>query len=235
MLTVYGIETKSKRSFSVVGIALTLQQCLPFTVLKLQTYWITKTQYYRCNSAYRLRYWNALVVKRLVNSILVSCNSAYRLRYWNSIWLLDDVSTKYLLQQCLPFTVLKHGPSVTKDGIDAGCNSAYRLRYWNQLMFWKNSSLLLQVATVLTVYGIETVPGTKTDVHYILSCCNSAYRLRYWNFRNINIFCWNIEWLQQCLPFTVLKLYNKLKRTYTITDGLQQCLPFTVLKRNSRT
>ena len=38
-----------------------------------------------------------------------------------------------LLQQCLPFTVLKH---------------AEKLHYWSQS----------SVATVLTVYGIETLP-----------------------------------------------------------------------------
>ena len=60
-----------------------------------------------------------------------------------------------LLQQCLPFTVLKHTISPQK-------LSKYAL-----------------VATVLTVYGIETIqvrnmPHAK-------------------------------PWLQQCLPFTVLK------------------------------
>ena len=35
------------------------------------------------------------------------------------------------------------------------------------------------VATVLTVYGIETY---SLDMEYFLQvCCNSAYRLRYWN------------------------------------------------------
>ena len=34
------------------------------------------------------------------------------------------------------------------------------------------------VATVLTVYGIETFPGT-IYTWFKSSCCNSAYRLRY--------------------------------------------------------
>ena len=58
-----------------------------------------------------------------------------------------------LLQQCLPFTVLK--------------------------LVYSHTAGLMLVATVLTVYGIET------QIHY-QDClledrysCNSAYRLRY--------------------------------------------------------
>ena len=57
------------------------------------------------------------------------------------------------LQQCLPFTVLKPQHK----------NKLCRNRYY--------------VATVLTVYGIETF-STKYSF-FIISCCNSAYRLRY--------------------------------------------------------
>ena len=35
------------------------------------------------------------------------------------------------------------------------------------------------VATVLTVYGIETLLFIKTTFLVNLSCCNSTYRLRY--------------------------------------------------------
>ena len=70
-----------------------------------------------------------------------------------------------------------------------------------------NTGLLRHaVATVLTVYGIET-DSTKSRM-------NSA-----------------ISGLQQCLPFTVLKqrMYTIENRTLN-TEQLQQCLPFTVLK-----
>ena len=72
-----------------------------------------------------------------------------------------------MLQQCLPFTVLK------QQGF------ALTLR-------------VVQVATVLTVYGIET----------------SAYRLQPYSNQQ----------LQQCLPFTVLKLEWKffILRVWTI-------------------
>ena len=37
--------------------------------------------------------------------------------------------------------------------------------------------LVIQVATVLTVYGIET--GSMSSNKYTIFCCNSTYRLRY--------------------------------------------------------
>ena len=82
-----------------------------------------------------------------------------------------------------------------------GCNSAYRLRYWNA-SYTLILSGFISVATVLTVYGIETFTS---------------------NFRRRTL-----RWLQQCLPFTVLKLF--LNERYIRFFSLQQCLPFTVLK-----
>ena len=66
------------------------------------------------------------------------------------------------------------------------------------------ASAILSVATVLTVYGIET------NFLDSVTAIDTA--------------------LQQCLPFTVLKPYieDKVNNEY----GLQQCLPFTVLKRS---
>ena len=62
------------------------------------------------------------------------------------------------------------------------------------------------VATVLTVYGIETNPR---------------------NLRFVQIFQ-----LQQYLPFTVLKHVPCAMETSSCLQGqLQQYLPFTVLKR----
>ena len=62
------------------------------------------------------------------------------------------------LQQCLPFTVLKL------------CNSS------------EGHTTSFDVATVLTVYGIETYSTFVVGIA-------------------------TVERLQQCLPFTVLKLY----------------------------
>ena len=61
-----------------------------------------------------------------------------------------------LLQQCLPFTVLKHGNAVVTLDLRDGT-----------------------VATVLTVYGIETEKAVETKDAEIEASCNSAYRLRY--------------------------------------------------------
>ena len=63
------------------------------------------------------------------------------------------------------------------------------------------------VATVLTVYGIET-----------LQMDNSLYKRKL---------------LQQYLPFTVLKLNDTLRLFELIWFTLQQYLPFTVLKLSS--
>ena len=100
MLTVYGIETTDKPP--TICTYFKLQQCLPFTVLKL------------------------------------------------NVTNFDNIHDAEL-QQCLPFTVLK--PTNTSD-----------------------KSTTNKVATVLTVYGIETYGANP---HSSPHSCNSAYRLRY--------------------------------------------------------
>ena len=55
VLTVYGIETLTLRSYK--SKFLELQQCLPFTVLKLiQSGFYDSELLESCNGAYRLRY-----------------------------------------------------------------------------------------------------------------------------------------------------------------------------------
>ena len=63
------------------------------------------------------------------------------------------------------------------------------------------------VATVPTVYGIETIPTRCGNLKHLLT-----------------------GKLQQYLPFTVLKLRISLKIIMNIQRKLQQYLPFTVLK-----
>ena len=64
VLTVYGIETtriRPRRSSNPQ-----LQQPLPFTVLKQESFHITCVTITKsCNSAYRLRYWNHIVCTSL--------------------------------------------------------------------------------------------------------------------------------------------------------------------------
>ena len=58
-----------------------------------------------------------------------------------------------------------------------------RLRYevfQNLILSPMNTGLLRPaVATVLTVYGIETPQGFFLLLFVVLNCCNSPYRLRY--------------------------------------------------------
>ena len=82
------------------------------------------------------------------------------------------------------------------------------------------------VATVLTVYGIET--------SYDVSLCNQWWSLQQclpFTVLKPNHICniWlSFRKLQQCLPFTVLKLAKTF--CHASLCVLQQCLPFTVLK-----
>ena len=107
VLTVYGIETIHNSILHNIYIH-ELQQYLPFTVLKrrashtiafrycwvatvltvygIETYICISTQciLLRCNSTYRLRYWNGYTAVKFDHvASLECCNSTYRLRYWN--------------------------------------------------------------------------------------------------------------------------------------------------------
>ena len=139
-----------------------LQQYLPFTVLK-RFFWrlVSIGRSPSCNSTYRLRYWNRAATRRVLLSLMLRCNSTYRLRYWNLKW---------------SFSTLQNGIK--------GCNSTYRLRYWNLFV----CVIILNeenftVATVLTVYGIETMATASLVI--TSAGCNSTYRLRYWNLLNV--------------------------------------------------
>ena len=135
---------------------ISLQQSLPFTVLKQATD------------------RNHL---QLINS---RCNSPYRLRYWNKRLPWRNALADNELQQSLPFTVLKLWlASMRKSNAFRCCNSTYRLRYWNALSFLyslpgtstklqqhlpftvlklrKNAFCFLICIAAPTVYGIETV------------------------------------------------------------------------------
>ena len=107
VLTACGIETNPIRTHS--RWSLQLQQCLPLVVLKLCCIKHVNVlqQLIRCNSTYRLRYWNPTNSPALFACL--SCNSTYRLRYWNGI---SSTATLITSLGC--------------------CNSTYRLRYWNK-------------------------------------------------------------------------------------------------------
>ena len=107
-----------------------------------------------------------------------------------------------MLQQCLPFTVLK-------------------------LLALPNlANALFRVATVLTVYGIETVVVKGKGINFDgLQQCLPFTVLKRSRKRFFLELC---HLLQQCLPFTVLKLM--IDRNSYFVSKLQQHLPFTVLK-----
>ena len=67
----------------------------------------------------------------------------------------SEGKTKMMKQQYLPFTVLEHTHQV------------------------RSQLVVFQVATVPTVYGIETALEQSQDAIETLIGCNSAYRLRY--------------------------------------------------------
>ena len=210
----------------------------------------------------------------------MSCNSAYRLRYWNAVSRSVAGAEAGRLQQCLPLAVLKldlmvegkfdedlHVATVlTACGIETlkqkritihriapSCNSAYRLRYWNQIKYSKQKKNI-KVATVLTACGIETIQyyfQARTKYNSLQQCLPLAVLklnnvLAYDDYvvivATVLTAC-GIEtrgwlrststqyyWLQQCLPLAVLKL-DQATSDQINNNRLQQCLPLAVLKR----
>ena len=81
-LTVYGIETNFCALFmeeKIMNVATAL------TVYGIETepkLFLIERISSRCNSTYRLRYWNTTMCY-MCQRVLFSCNSTYRLRYWN--------------------------------------------------------------------------------------------------------------------------------------------------------
>ena len=158
-----------------------LQQYLPFTVLKLCSDNFIETDVVGCNSTYRLRYWN----KRLMS--------------WIWIHILE-------LQQYLPFTVLKHAICITKPLVVVIRQlqqylpfTVLKLSHVN----WPPLTRSVLVATVLTVYGIET--------------CELPFFL-------------HDNWGMVATVLTVYGIETKREGVYVSSFKLQQYLPFTVLK-----
>ena len=162
-----------------------------------------------------------------------SCNSTYRLRYWN-------ISSGCLYSMNWP-----------------SCNSTYRLRYWNRyhaflfmcmisvatvftvygietlrvaILLWHISSI---VATVLTVYGIETkfvflIRSTKMIVATVLT----VYGIE----TDIDVKAGAV--VESCNSTYRLRYWNSKTSLISSTSfkwELQQYLPFTVLKPKSYT
>ena len=130
-----------------------LQQYLPFTVLKPDVFVFCKT------SNYVATVLTVYGIETNVNFVILNKFYAKLQQYLPFTVLkricFSDIECTQPLQQYLPFTVLK--PTVT-------------------LMFVPGRRF---VATVLTVYGIETLQGTPSLRRIQYHRCNSTYRLRY--------------------------------------------------------
>ena len=125
------------------------------------------------------------------------------LKHWAS-----NLETNLTLQQYLPFTVLKH-----------------HLRY-----FYGYDLLSLQQYLPFTVLKHNRNFDIRKPLR--LWCYNSTYRLRYWNSNASFAGSVNLSTtLQQYLPFTVLKPTAKVLGI-KLKSQLQQYLPFTVLKQS---
>ena len=185
VLTVYGIETRSlRRTFlgmfycqvatvlTVYGIE-TLAQCLNQIALitlmvatVLTVYGIETVKWPparnllwgSCNSTYRLRYWNRIVAKAILDAQVACCNSTYRLRYWNFFGeLYKDVIIEAVATVLTVYGIETKRKWICKIIDIKSCNSTYRLRYWN-------------------------FPKSVRNTFFSSNSCNSTYRLRYWNW-----------------------------------------------------
>ena len=110
-----------------------LQQCLPLAVLKHSlhqgeedwTRWFVATVLTACGI-------ETPEEDFAPEGVYFRCNSAYRLRYWNLKERYNKLGKEIeLLQQCLPLAVLKLTKKISPLLYVSSCNSAYRLRYWN--------------------------------------------------------------------------------------------------------
>ena len=81
------------------------------------------------------------------------------------------------LQQYLPFTVLKRTTFFNEEALIRGLQQYLPFTVLKLILTDASFKSQLIVATVLTVYGIETYRDLYNDIRY--TSCNSTYRLRY--------------------------------------------------------
>ena len=151
---------------------------------------------YRCNSSYRLRYWNS--IKSVAFHSSWSCNSSYRLRYWNyhinSLWIYPLAT----LQQLLPFTVLKR--------IQSGQLLSH-VKSLQQLLPFTVCAEGCETAEEQSDDEVRTsqVPERSEGKTRVIR--DSAYRLRYWN-----IGCTRLSLANFAIVATVLTVYGMRRR-----------------------
>ena len=120
-----------------------------------------------------------------------------------------------MLQQHLPFTVLKRNSHICHTETSEGCNSTYRLRYAPQSVRQQRSKATMRPTHCKCLNEVKVKQKGCTyclqywnyatvcsSVSYSLGC-NSTYRLRYWNVCSGVSYSLVALTLHQCLPFTV--------------------------------
>ena len=175
MLTACGIETNSGEILYL--LLRKLQQCLPLAVLKHEPlHTLITLNIHRCNSAYRLRYWNefwrdfVFAIKK-VATVLTACGIETS-SPWYSGSGMTSVAT--VLTAC----------GIETFGMSRCCSNHMAVATVLTACGIETHIPIHQqdcrqsVATVLTACGIET----RLLAHFellVLMRCNSAYRLRY--------------------------------------------------------
>ena len=208
----------------------------------------------RCNSTYRLRYWNYTIFVVITTNICpvatvltvygietgldgnapsdgICCNSTYRLRYWNN----PDLIPRDFTVCCVATVLTVYGiETVLPEYINTlwcSCNSTYRLRYWNKKKNTRNVVGYSSVATVLTVYGIETSAFKDTtnrqrgNVATVLTVYGIETR-KIKDMKEEDVLCCNSTYR---LRYWNAPFYLTLQ-LLLVQFQLQQYLPFTVLK-----
>ena len=154
VLTVYGIETFS--TLFTFNSLYSLQQCLPFTVLKLNFC----SNFFFC-------YLSVATVLTVYGIETLVYEIYWRCKYVATVLTVYNIET---LDRGLNYEKpLSVATVLTVYGIETVIASNGENRFF------------CRVATVLTVYGIETLEPLIVKMRKLVSC-NSAYRLRYWNF-----------------------------------------------------
>ena len=142
-------------------------------------------------------------------------------------------SQLYKLQQYLPFTVLKLEPLIASVDVPSTLVATVLTVYGIETCATSDSSMApVTVATVLTVYGIETKFGSLSSSWYVSSVATvlTVYGIETIIYIRYSFYIRDILWLQQYLPFTVLKPIATNCFFIIFSFPLQQYLPFTVLK-----
>ena len=178
-LTVYGIETE--QTTKVVTEYRTLQQLLPFTVLKL-------IATLKCGTIFKLQQLLPFTVLKLIISLYTP---TFNISLVAIVLTVHGIETRQLNNQDYK-ELHKVATVLTVHGIETpsrklerkrkrGVATVLTVHVIETLAFITSSDNRFCVATVLTVYGIETILHMDRMPHDYLQ-------------------------LQQCLPFTVLKL-----------------------------